>query len=107
MTAAPARAAPAIRAAEAAAFRHALALLENARAGSGRMRAEAILATGLLWDAVLLASAGPASGLPAPLRRELTRLARSVLREIDRPVPDLDFLITVNGQMLRGLATLH
>jgi flagellar biosynthesis regulator FlaF len=98
---------PGLRGAEAAAFRQAVALLEEARRGGHAARAAAILTTGLLWDAVLLASADPASALPPPLRRELASLARNVLKEVNGPAPDLDFLITVNGQVLSGLAVWH
>ncbi|MFC3126551.1 flagellar biosynthesis regulator FlaF [Pseudoroseomonas globiformis] len=97
-----------LRAAEAGAFRRALTLLEMARAdGRPMARAEAVMVTGLLWDAVLASAAGPNSLLPAELREGLASLARSVLEEVGRPKPDLDFLILVNGEILAGLATYH
>ncbi|MFT8243054.1 flagellar biosynthesis regulator FlaF [Roseomonas sp. BN140053] len=57
-----------------------------------------------LWLAVETAVSDPTNALPATLRAQLVSLGRAVLRELDAPEPDLDFLIEVNMTVAAGLA---
>ena len=56
-----------------------------------------------LWLAMETALMDPSNQLPAQMRAGLVSLGRAVLREIDGPSPDIDFLIEVNEQVATGL----
>ncbi len=57
-----------------------------------------------LWMAVEGLLSDPANALPAPLRASIISVGRSVLREMERPEPDLGFLIEVNENVAAGLS---
>ncbi|MGI4940472.1 MAG: flagellar biosynthesis regulator FlaF [Janthinobacterium lividum] len=46
----------------------------------------------------------PANALPAKMRAEIVSVGQALLREMQRPEPDLDFLIHVNENLTAGLS---
>lgn len=95
------------RAAEAEAFRAASARLRQARGGGAERCEAAMRVNRQLWQAVLLAVRHPESPLPGELRKGLELIGTAVLREMQRDLPDFEFLIMVNDQVMAGLATYH
>jgi flagellar biosynthesis regulator FlaF len=57
-----------------------------------------------LWLAMEAALVHPANQLPAAMRAGLISLGRAEQREMERPEPDIAFLIEVNEQVAAGLA---
>jgi hypothetical protein len=56
-----------------------------------------------LWEAVHGAVIDPTNALPVPLRAQIAGVALAVLRECDRPAPDLGFVAEMNDQFAAGL----
>jgi len=67
-------------------------------------RARALADNRRLWLAIEGAATDPLNGLPTPLRAGLVSIGRAVLRELDSPQPDVDFLIEMNEQVAGGLS---
>ncbi|MBP0445505.1 hypothetical protein J8J14_12030 [Roseomonas sp. SSH11] len=82
------------------------ALVTNGgRGGEAGLRAVRALADNRrLWLAVEGVLLDPTNALPPPLRASIISVGRSVLREMEKPEPDLDFLIEVNESMAAGLS---
>jgi len=78
--------------------------LRNALQDDGPARIRAVADNRRLWLAMETALVDPSNQLPTPMRAGLVSLGRAVLREMDTPSPDLDFLIEVNEQVAAGLA---
>ncbi|MFC0408743.1 flagellar biosynthesis regulator FlaF [Roseomonas elaeocarpi] len=68
------------------------------------LRARALADNRRLWCAVDQALRDPANALPLPLRAQILSLGRAVLRELDAPEPDGEFLIRMNENLAAGLA---
>ncbi len=92
------------RAQEAELFRHANALLRQARQGDARTRARALADNARLWNAVIHLLHDPANLLPDRLRAAIVSVGLTVQREMRAQAPDFDFLIAVNENIAAGLA---
>jgi len=106
-----ARAAMPVRAQEADVFRRVtggLRAVLAARAApgpeTGLNAVRALTDNRRLWMAVEGLLADPTNALPPPLRASIISVGRSVLREMEKPDPDLGFLIEVNENVAAGLS---
>ncbi|MBW6398550.1 flagellar biosynthesis regulator FlaF [Roseomonas sp. HJA6] len=77
--------------------------LRGALQDDGPARIRAVADNRRLWLAMETALVDPSNQLPTPMRAGLVSLGRAVLREMDTPSPDIDFLIEVNEQVAAGL----
>ncbi len=93
------------RAQEAEIFRHANAGLRRARAGSSLMRVRALADNERLWTMVVGLVRDPANVLPPPLLAGIASVGLAVLRDMQLPSPDFEFLISMNEDIAAGLST--
>lgn len=70
----------------------------------GPPRARALADNRRLWLAIESTLAHPMNELPPGLRAGLISLSRTVQKELDKPEPDIAFLIEVNEQIAAGLS---
>jgi len=89
---------------EADVFRRAIGALRAAQLAGSLERARALADNRRLWTMVVDLVADPENTLPAPLRAGIVSVGMTVQREMDRPEPDFDFLISVNENIAAGLA---
>lgn len=89
---------------EADVFRLVTGRLRAARDADAPARARALADAGRLWVTLMDLLRDPGNPLPAPLRASVLSVGHAVRREIDRPEPDLDFLIAINEGVADGLA---
>lgn len=88
---------------EADVFRRATGALRNV-AGSELDRTRALAENRLLWSTVIALMKDPANALSSELRAGIVSVGMAVQRELDRPAPDVNFIIAVNESMTAGLA---
>lgn len=89
---------------EADVFRHAVAGLRNARGAGQIQQIRALADNRRLWMTVTDLMRDPTNALPEPLRASIISVGLSVQREMERETPDYDFLITINEDLVAGLA---
>lgn len=88
---------------EADVFRRATAALRASQSGDALTRVRALADTRLLWSTLVVVMGDPTNALPAPLRGSVISVGLAVQREVERPDPDIAFLIGVNEQITAGL----
>lgn len=88
---------------EADVFRRANGALQAGLGAGGMARVRAIADNRRLWLAVADLMADPSNALPVETRAGLISLSLSVRREMERPEPDIGFLIGINSQIIEGL----
>ena len=94
------------KAQEADVFRRVIGVLRAARGPDGTEGMAAVRAIAdnrRLWMTVEGMLMDPTNALPAPLRASIISVGRTVLREMEKPEPDFDFLIEVNENIAAGL----
>lgn len=89
---------------EADVFRQTNAALDAGREPGSVDYARAIADNRVLWTTMRGLMQDPANALPASLRASIVSLGIAVGREMDKPRPDIDFLIRTNEQIAAGLA---
>jgi len=89
---------------EADVFRRATGALKAARDAGPVPRVRALADNRRLWMAVSGLMRDPDSPLPDRLRASIVSVGLAVQREMDRDVPDFDFLITINEHFAAGLS---
>ena len=94
-----------LRAQEADIFHRANGALRSAEGGSSTDRVRAIADNRRLWLTVIGLLTDPGNQLPEAIRAAILSVGRSVIRAMDTPSPDFDFLIAVNDNIGAGLAT--
>ena len=57
----------------------------------------------LLWSTLGILLRDPENALPLPLRASLISVGMVVQRELEKPEPDLPFVIGINEQITAGL----
>jgi flagellar protein FlaF len=93
-----------LRSQEADVFRYAIGALKQARGGGNIQRARALAHNKRLWMTVCDLMRDPQNALPAELRASIVSLGLAVQKEMDRPEPNFDFLISVNENIAAGLS---
>ena len=93
-----------LREQEADVFRRANAALREGGSANTLGRMRALADNGRLWLTVMDLVRDPESPLPAPLRAALVSVGLTVQREMRRPSPNFDFLISVNENIAAGLS---
>ncbi len=93
-----------LREQEADTFLYAIGSLRAARQADSLQRARAIADNRRLWLAVHDLVSDPTNALPDELRASIISVGRAVRREMDRDIPDLDFLISINEHIAAGLS---
>lgn len=88
---------------EADVFRQTNTALESGREAGSIAHARAIADNRMLWNTVSGVLQDPSNALPTPLRASIVSLGITVRREMDKPKPDVDFLIRINEEMAAGL----
>jgi len=88
---------------EADIFRRANAALRYSRSGNTLARVRALADNNRLWITVIDLVRDPANQLPEPLRASIVSVGMAVQREIKSSDPDIDFLLSVNDNMVAGL----
>ena len=86
-------------------FRHAVGALKAARDDGLLSRMRALSDNRRLWLAVNDLMRDPRNALPEPLRASIVSVGLAVQREMDREVPDFDFLISINENIAAGLSS--
>lgn len=89
---------------EADLFLRANAALRAAREADSLSQVRALADTSRLWGAVIDLVRDPANALPAPLRAAIVSVGLAVQRELERPSPDIEFLLAVNANLAEGLS---
>jgi flagellar biosynthesis regulator FlaF len=89
---------------EADVFRHVIGTLKAARDANPIARVRALADNRRLWLTVADLMRSPASALPPELRASIISVGIAVQREMDRDVPNFDFLISINENMAAGLS---
>ena len=89
---------------EADLFLRANAALRASRDGAALPLVRALSDTSRLWGAVIDLVRDPENALPAPLRASIVSVGLAVQREVERPAPDIDFLLAVNADLAEGLS---
>jgi flagellar protein FlaF len=89
---------------EADVFRHATAALRKGRNEGAAGRSKALADNGRLWITVIDLLRDPENALPEGLRASIISVGLAVQREMQRPTPDFDFLISVNDNIAAGLS---
>jgi len=92
-----------LRAQEADVFRRVIGALRAARLADPITRTRALADNRRLWIAVVDLVRDPDNALPVDLRAAIASVGLSVQREMNRDLPDLDFLISVNESIAEGL----
>lgn len=93
-----------LREQEADLFLRANAALRQSRDAGPMPMVRALADTGRLWRAVIDLVRDPDNALPDGLKASLVSVGRAVEREVERPVPDIDFLLAVNEDLAAGLS---
>ena len=93
-----------LRAQEADVFHRANGALRSAVGGSPTDRVRAIADNRRLWLTVMGLLQDPGNQLPEPVRAAIISVGRSVIRAMDNPSPDFEFLISVNDNIVAGLS---
>jgi flagellar biosynthesis activator protein FlaF len=93
-----------VREQEAELFLRANAALRASRGSGSLPLVRALIDTSRLWSAVIDLVRDPENALPAPLRASIVSVGLAVQREVERPAPDIDFLLAVNADLAEGLA---
>lgn len=88
---------------EAEIFTRATRAIRGAEAGTAIDRVRACADNRRLWTAVYGVVADPSNALAPALRAQIAGVALAVLRECDRPEPDLGFVAEINEQTAAGL----
>ncbi|MFC7476909.1 flagellar biosynthesis regulator FlaF [Dankookia sp. GCM10030260] len=88
---------------EAEVFARATRAIRAAEQAEPLARARAVADNRRLWDAVHASVMDPTNALPPPLRAQIAGVALAVLRECDRPAPDLGFVAEMNELFAGGL----
>ena len=89
---------------EADVFRRATGALKAARDAGPIPRVRALADNRRLWMVVSDLMHDPGSTLSDPLRAGIISVGLTVQREMDRDVPDFDFLISINENITAGLS---
>jgi flagellar protein FlaF len=89
---------------EADIFRQANAILRKGRSQGATGKTKALADNGRLWMTVIDLLRDPDNALPDGLRAAIISVGLAVQREMQRPSPDFDFLISVNDNIAAGLA---
>jgi flagellar protein FlaF len=89
---------------EADVFRRTNAVLRRGREKGGIARVRALADNQLLWATVMNLLLDPDNALPPALRAAIVSVGLSVQREMARPAPDFEFLLTINKNMADGLS---
>lgn len=89
---------------EADVFRRVTGALKAGLEQEGIVRARAIADNRRLWMALEASIRHPANQLPQQTKLAMLGVGRAVLREMENPRPDLDFLIEMNEQLAAGLS---
>ena len=92
------------RAQEADVFRRAIGALRGARGADPITRTRALADNRRLWMMVVDLVQDPANALPPELRAAIASVGLAVQREMNRDLPDFDFLIAVNENIADGLS---
>ncbi|MBE9605002.1 flagellar biosynthesis regulator FlhF [Acetobacteraceae bacterium H6797] len=90
---------------EADVFRRVSGALRLSRDDDGPRRARALADNRRLWLAVGGVVQDPTNALPVDLRAQIASVSHAVLRELNEPQPDLDFLIDINDMLAIGLSS--
>ena len=90
---------------EADVFRRATGALKAARDSGPIARVQAIADNRRLWITVNNLMCDPLNSLPRDLRASIVSVGLAVQREMDREMPDFDFLIGINENIMAGLST--
>ncbi len=85
-------------------FRRANAALRQGKASSPYGQVRAIADNDRLWSTVIDLLQDPANPLPEPLRASIISVGMSVQREMQRPSPDIEFLVAINENVAAGLS---
>jgi flagellar biosynthesis regulator FlaF len=93
-----------LREQEADVFRRVSGGLRAARTGTPIERTRALAENRHLWLMVRALVRDPDNALDTRLRGSLISVAMAAQREMDRPDPDLEFLISLNENIAAGLA---
>jgi flagellar biosynthesis regulator FlaF len=88
---------------EADVFRRATGALRVAMEGGRMAQVRAVADNRRLWQAVTDLMTDPSNALPMDIRAGLISLGIAVRREMDRPDPNLSFLIGINENIIAGL----
>lgn len=93
-----------VREQEADVFRRTVGALKLARDAEPASRTRAIADNRRLWLAVTDLMRDPNNALPTELRASIVSVGLAVQREMDRPAPNFDFLISINEHFAAGLS---
>ena len=93
-----------VREQEADLFRYANAVLRTSRSATPIARVRAIADNKRLWSLVNILVRDESNQLPTALRAQIASLGLAVMRELDRPEPDFDFVIGINENIAAGLS---
>lgn len=77
--------------------------LASIRDGNGASRTRAIADNRLLWNTVVTTCLDPRNPQERGLKASLVSVGKAVLREMEKPEPDFEFLLQVNGNIAAGL----
>ena len=88
---------------EADVIRRVTGALKVALEKDGIARARAIADNRRLWIALDASLRHPANLLSHETKLSMLQVGRAVMREMEGPAPDLDFLIEINEQLASGL----
>jgi flagellar protein FlaF len=86
-------------------FRRATGALKAARGSGPIMQSSALSDNRRLWLAVNDLMRDPLNALPQDLRASIVSVGMVVQREMDRAMPDFDFLIAINENIAAGLSS--
>jgi flagellar protein FlaF len=89
---------------EADVFRRAIGALKAARDSGPIPRVQAIADNRRLWMTVADLMRDPLNSLPQDLRASIVSVGLAVQREMERELPDFDFLIAINENIAAGLS---
>ena len=89
---------------EADVFRSVIARLQVARQSGPTEQIRAIADNRRLWTTVTDLVNDPCNTLPPETRAGILSIGATVRREMERPAPDFDFLITINKHIAEGLS---
>jgi flagellar biosynthesis activator protein FlaF len=93
-----------LRQQEADVFRRAVGALRKARDAESLGRTRALADNRRLWLAVSDLMRDPRNALPHELRASIYSVGLAVQREMERPAPNFDFLISINEHIAEGLS---
>lgn len=92
-----------LREQEAEVFREVTASLRSCLSDGASSRLEALARNRQLWTTLIGTLTEPGHKLPASLRGRLISIGLAVQREMQGKVPDFEFLIMINEQVMAGL----